>query len=144
MIEGVTWLIKNYPLISTLITGILTAVSTYTFNKLRKRKEQAIVTGTEHDTVKRISHSSIETIERLNKSFEDLSMRQLEQRKEFAGKFNELTTQNLNLQKKIETLTIQNKELTDVNAELTETNRQLTTQNKELLAKLDRLLGEAK
>ena len=116
-----------------MATTAFGAVSTYAFNKLRKRKEEVVVTGTEHDTVKRISHSSIETIEKLNKSFEGLSEKLIEQRKEFAGKFNELTI-------KLEEANKQNAILQTQNTELKMQNTQLQKKLDELTAKLDSLI----
>jgi len=102
---------KNYPLVTTLVTTIVTGMSTFAFNKLRKRKEEVVVTGTEHDTVKRISHSSIETIERLNKSFEELSEKLISQRKEFSQKFGDLSIKLEESNKKNLILTTRNSEL---------------------------------
>ena len=93
------WLIQNYPVITTLIASIFGGFSTYAFNVLRKRKEEVTVTGTEHDTVKRISQSSIETIERLNTSFEALAQKLILQREEFGKKFEELNIQLVLLSK---------------------------------------------
>lgn len=89
---AIGWLIQNYPVITTIITGLFGAFSTIAFNALKKRKEEVTVTGTEHDTVKRISQSSIETIERLNTSFETLSEKLIKQRQEFSNKFDEINT----------------------------------------------------
>lgn len=113
------WLIQNYPVITTIITGLFGAFSTIAFNALKKRKEEVTVTGTEHDTVKRISQSSIETIERLNTSFEQLSEKLIKQRQEFSIKFDEM---NLKLEDSIS----QNKELKDQLSHAEEKIQELT------------------
>lgn len=55
------------------------------YDRYRKRTEEVGVTGTEHDTVKRISQSSIETIESLNQFTEKMVEKTLTQRAEFAA-----------------------------------------------------------
>ena len=76
------------------LVPIITAVAAWfgnrAFEKFRKRTEEVSVTGTEHDTVKRISESSIQTIESLNQFTEKLSERVLAQRTEFANSIDKL------------------------------------------------------
>lgn len=71
------------------IIPIITAVAVWfgnrAFEKFRKRTEEVAVTGTEHDTVKRISESSIQTIESLNQFTEKMVEKTLTQRAEFAA-----------------------------------------------------------
>jgi hypothetical protein len=67
------------------ITAIVGWWGNRAYDRYRKRTEEVGVTGTEHDTVKRISQSSIETIESLNQFTERMVEKTLTQRAEFAA-----------------------------------------------------------
>jgi cell division protein FtsB len=74
--------------INVIILPLVTALGGWWGNrayaKFRKRTEEVEVTGTEHDTVKRISNSSIETIESLSQFAEQMTAKTLSQRIEFS------------------------------------------------------------
>lgn len=100
---------ENYQTVIGIISAIMGGFVTWTFNKFKKRNEEVNTTGTEHDTVKRISQSSIETIEKLNLSFQDLSEKLINQRTEYIKTFGDLSTQlekvnllNIELNSKLE------------------------------------------
>lgn len=81
---------EYFNILVPIITAAFGAISAITYNKFRKRTEEVGVTGTEHDTVKRISQSSIETIENLNSFSEKMAEKVLTQRIEFAAANDEM------------------------------------------------------
>ena len=113
-----TKLIEIYSFIGPIITLIAGWWANRAYEKYKKRTEEVNVTGTEHDTVKRISQSSIETIERLNIFSEQLSEKMLEQRSAFSDAIAKLEVEIENLRKL-------NSELRDQNSQLVEMNKKL-------------------
>lgn len=123
--------------IIVMVSAIFGGLSTWAFDKLRKRTEEVSVTGVEHDTVKRISQSSIETIERLNSFAEDMSDKILKQRQDFSIKIQSLSDEITNLNVIINS---QNTELFNMKgmiSDLQTQNNQLIVLNKNLQDKLN-------
>lgn len=90
-----TVLIENVLNVGSLLIGVLSAaiggIGGWILFRYRKRNEEVNTTGNEHDTVKRISQSSIETIERYTQFSEDLTNKMIEQRKTFNENLNNMS-----------------------------------------------------
>lgn len=131
-------------LVIPIITAIFGGVTTLAFTKLRKRSEEVSVTGVEHDTVKRISQSSIETIERLNEFVEEMSDKVLKQRQDFSAKI-QLLTDEINALSDI--ITLQNQELKKMKEmiiDLTNQNQALIQINESLQSATDEFNSKIK
>jgi len=111
MIDITKWS-EYFNFIVPAITAIFGAFTAIIFNKFKKRLGEVEVTGTEHDTVKRISQSSIETIENLNAFVTKMTEKTLAQRTEFATIVDSLQNE---LRQKDEIITTQKNEIHKLN-----------------------------